>query len=105
MFSSANCTSGTEFKWNIFCCIEGEISLNECMAGDHLVFDQYMKNLEDNHPLHRTRLSQQTWLRLGGSTDAVLRGLRERQAMMSFVLLRAGGSTDIVLRDCKRGKE
>ena len=57
------------------------------MEGDHLAFDQYMKKLEDDHPRYRTRLSQQTWLRVNGSTDSVLKDLQERygKTFISFV--------------------
>lgn len=58
--------------------IKGEISLDECMEGDHLALDKYMRNKEENHPRHRARLSQQTWLRMSGNTDLVMRDLRER---------------------------
>lgn len=57
---------------------DGEISLTECMEGDHVVLDRYMKKLENNHPRYRTRLSQQTWLTMTGSKDVVLRDIQER---------------------------
>ena len=65
-----------EFKLTVF--IKGEINLDECMEGDHLALDKYMRNKEENHPWHRTRLSQQTWLKMSGNTDLVMRDLQER---------------------------
>lgn len=62
---------------------DGDISLNECMDGDHLLVDQYMKKVENNHSKHRTRVSQQTWLQLRGSEDPVLRHLQERVAELT----------------------
>ena len=57
------------------------------MEGDHVVLNQYMKKLEDNHPRYRTRLSQQTWLTMTGSKDAVLRDIQERHGHTSLVCL------------------
>ena len=57
------------------------------MEGDHVVLDRYMKKLENNHPRYRTRLSQQTWLTMTGSKDAVLRDIQERHGHTSLVCL------------------
>lgn len=57
---------------------QGLISAKECLKGNHVAFDKYMRYLEDNHPRERTRLSKQTWLRVTGSTDLVLRDLQRR---------------------------
>lgn len=57
---------------------DGEISLNECMEGDHVVLDRYMNNIVEEHPQQRTRLSQQTWLQMSGTSDSVLRDLQDR---------------------------
>ncbi|XP_027058667.1 transmembrane prolyl 4-hydroxylase-like [Pocillopora damicornis] len=57
---------------------DGLISEKECLKGNHVAFDKYMRYLEDNHPRERTRLSKQTWLRVTGSTDLVLRDLQRR---------------------------
>ena len=57
------------------------------MKGDHVVLDRYMKKLENNHPRYRTRLSQQTWLTMTGSKDAVLRDIQERHGHTSLVCL------------------
>jgi len=43
-----------------------------------LAFDHYMRDLEDRHPRQRSRLSQQTWLKVTGSTDPLLQELQER---------------------------
>ena len=57
------------------------------MEGDHAVLERYMKKLENNHPRYRTRLSQQTWLTMTGSKDAVLRDIQERHGHTSLVSL------------------
>ena len=56
----------------------GLISPTECLEGDHLAFDRYMRDLEDRHPRQRVRLSQQTWLKVTEGTDPVLQELQER---------------------------
>ncbi|KAJ7337216.1 L-ascorbic acid binding [Desmophyllum pertusum] len=62
---------------------DGLISQTECLEGDHLAFDQHMKSIEDNNPLQRTRLSQQAWLKVTGSTDPVLQDLQKRITMLT----------------------
>lgn len=62
---------------------DGLISEKECLEGNHVAFDQYMRYLEDNHPRERTRLSKQTWLSVTGSTDVVLRDLQQRVKLLT----------------------
>lgn len=64
---------------------QGLISEKECLKGNHVAFDEYMTYLEDNHPRERTRLSKQTWLRVTGSTDLVLKDLQRRQEKCSTI--------------------
>ena len=43
-----------------------------------MAFNDHLKYLEDRNPQQRTRLSQQAWLKVTGSTDPVLRDIQER---------------------------
>lgn len=48
-----------------------------------MAFDRYVTHLEDSHPRQRTRLSQQTWLKV--TTDPLLQEVQERQGRISSV--------------------
>lgn len=43
-----------------------------------MAFNDHLRYLEDRNPQQRTRLSQQAWLKVTGSTDPVLRDIQER---------------------------
>ncbi|KAL9975420.1 hypothetical protein ACROYT_G012581 [Oculina patagonica] len=62
---------------------DGLISKTECIEGDHLAFNSHIRFLEDRNPQQRTRLSQQAWLTVTGSTDPVLRDLQERIVLLT----------------------
>eukprot|EP00794_Sanderia_malayensis_P018786 gene18786-20677_t len=40
--------------------------------------NEYMKDLRENHPRFRDRFSEQTWIRQGTTSDAIMRKIRER---------------------------
>lgn len=60
---------------------DGFISKTECLEIDHLAFDRYVTHLEDSHPRQRTRLSQQTWLKV--TTDPLLQEVQKRVILLT----------------------